>query len=381
MKAIQTGHKFSIYDDSMKLHNELPAQVYRVEFGQFQGFYLTKFSDIEVNEKVYGVHLSKVNKTLNAFKNFERNLGVILSGDKGIGKSLFSKVLAQEAIKQGYPLLIVNSYIPRIADFLNDIKQEVVVLFDEFDKTFPNKEGQAEMLTLFDGISQGKKLFCITCNELNMLNHYLVNRPGRFHYHYRFEYPTAEEIREYLHDKLAEIYYSEIEKVVGFSHKIKLNYDCLRAIAFELNSGLSFENAIADLNILRVDHEAFTLTLLLNDGTKLKVRNAHFDPFDEDELYYEFEDESGYDIFDVTFRPSDSKYIPEMGTTIIASDLKVELQRYIENARDAKDPDYDENKHGGYNPIYAELRRKYKDLKATALILQKRMGRNIHYSL
>ena len=38
---------------------------------------------------------------------------------------------------------------------------------------------------------------------------------------------------------------------MSFSRKIDLNYDCLRAIAFELNTGISFKEAILDLNIVR----------------------------------------------------------------------------------------------------------------------------------
>ena len=111
-----------------------------------------------------------------------------------------------KAIQNGYPLIIVNTYIPGIADFLSQIDQEIVVLLDEFDKTFNGgkdnsnnaKDPQTEMLTLFDGINSGKKMFIVTCNDLRGLNDYLVNRPGRFHYHFRFEYPQAEEIREYM---------------------------------------------------------------------------------------------------------------------------------------------------------------------------------------
>ena len=72
----------------------------------------------------------------------------------------------------------------------------------------------------------------------------MINRPGRFHYHFRFDYPTADEIEVYLRDKIDEKYYPEIKEVVNFSYKVKLNYDCLRAIAFELNSGEKFSEAI-----------------------------------------------------------------------------------------------------------------------------------------
>ena len=80
------------------------------------------------------------------------------------------------------------------------------------------------LLSLFDGTTGGKKLFIVTCNELYSLNSYIVNRPGRFHYHFRFDYPTPEDIREYLHDKLPEEQHGEIEKVVDFSRKTSLNY-------------------------------------------------------------------------------------------------------------------------------------------------------------
>ena len=63
------------------------------------------------------------------------------------------------------------------------------------------------MLTLFDGFSTGKKMFIVTCNSLYDLNDYLVNRPGRFLYHFRFDYPTAEEITQYLQDKLEESFF------------------------------------------------------------------------------------------------------------------------------------------------------------------------------
>ena len=55
----------------------------------------------------------------------------------------------------------------------------------------------------------GKKLFLITCNEIRKLNDYLINRLSRFHYHFRFDYPSYKEIWEYLHDKLEEKYYPE----------------------------------------------------------------------------------------------------------------------------------------------------------------------------
>ena len=90
MQVVHTGNTFKIYDNSLKTYNQLPPQTYLVNFNKMSGFYLSAFEDIVINEKIYGVHQTKVDKVLKTFDIFERNLGVILSGAKGIGKSLFS---------------------------------------------------------------------------------------------------------------------------------------------------------------------------------------------------------------------------------------------------------------------------------------------------
>ena len=282
MKIINTRNTYEIYDDTLQTFDKLPAQIYTVCFSKMQGFFLEKYNDIEINEKVYGVHTDKVNKVFKSFKLFDRNLGVILSGNKGIGKSLFAKMLAITSVKNNIPVVIVNDYIPGIASYLQSIEQEIMVLFDEFDKTFTSekdedgKTPQASMLTLFDGLSTGKKMFVITCNNVNKLNDYLVNRPGRFHYHFRFEYPNSDEISEYLKDKLNPSYYSAINDVIAFANKVDLNYDCLRAIAFELNTGIAFKEAIKDLNILNLEEETYKIILHYSNGYVAEYYYDHF---------------------------------------------------------------------------------------------------------
>ena len=288
MKIIETGTTYKVYGEDLVVLDNLPAQTYKVGCGQFTGFFLEKQHDLEIKEdKIYGVHEEKANKVLNRFDKSRKNLGVILSGDKGIGKSLFARLLAQKAIQNGIPVILVDDFIPGIDDFLNDIKNEVLVLFDEFDKTFAkskDKDPQSKMLSLFDGTSSGKKLFVVTCNNYRDLNEYLINRPGRFHFHFRFEYPTADEVKDYLRDKLDEKYHSEINKVALFSRKIKLNYDCLSAIALELNEGETFEDAIKDLNIINTSEREnrYNIKLFTEEGIIFTADNETLDLFSEE---------------------------------------------------------------------------------------------------
>lgn len=256
MHIVESGKRYRIFNSAITTYDQLPPKTYRVDYDpETRIFSLLEAHDFEIPEtKIYGQHLDKVKKVLNSMDKMNRNLGVILSGDKGIGKSLFSKCLGLKARKKGIPVILVNEYHEGIANFLEEIEQTVMILFDEYDKTFDEKKHncQAEMLSLFDGVSAGKKLFVITCNEIQSLSQYLINRPGRFHYHFRFLYPTADEIRDYMEDKLDKQYYDEIENVIAFSVRMNLNYDCLRSIAFELNNGLKFQEAINDLNIIRI---------------------------------------------------------------------------------------------------------------------------------
>lgn len=256
MHIVESGKRYRIFNNAITTYDQLPPKTYRVNYDpETRIFSLLEAHDFEIPEtKIYGQHLDKVKKVLNSMDKMNRNLGVILSGDKGIGKSLFSKCLGLKARKKGIPVILVNEYHEGIANFLEEIEQTVMILFDEYDKTFDEKKHncQAEMLSLFDGVSAGKKLFVITCNEIQSLSQYLINRPGRFHYHFRFLYPTADEIRDYMEDKLDKQYYDEIENVIAFSVRMNLNYDCLRSIAFELNNGLKFQEAINDLNIIRI---------------------------------------------------------------------------------------------------------------------------------
>ena len=256
MHIVESGKRYRIFNNAITTYDQLPPKTYRVDYDpETRIFSLLEAHDFEIPEtKIYGQHLDKVKKVLNSMDKVNRNLGVILSGDKGIGKSLFSKCLGLKARKKGIPVILVNEYHEGIANFLEEIEQTVMILFDEYDKTFDEKKHncQAEMLSLFDGVSAGKKLFVITCNEIQSLSQYLINRPGRFHYHFRFLYPTADEIRDYMEDKLDKQYYDEIENVIAFSVRMNLNYDCLRSIAFELNNGLKFQEAINDLNIIRI---------------------------------------------------------------------------------------------------------------------------------
>lgn len=328
MKAINSGNSFQIYDNSIKTFDALPAGTYTICFSKSRGFFLEQCENFSISEKIYGKHMEKMKKVFRTYEMKEnRNLGVILSGDKGIGKSLFAKLLCISGIAKGLPVIIVDSYVCGIASFINSIDQRCIILFDEFDKTFCGNlesqgtmnDPQTEMLTLFDGINTSEKLFVITCNEIKKLSKFLVNRPGRFHYHFRFDYPSSEEITEYLQDNIDEQYWSEIEEVVSFSGRVKLTYDCLRAIAFEINCGETFKSAIKDLNIINIEMQSYKVELQYSDGSTA-CRTLTFDAFANTKLEQNFDYNGEFSVINITFNPRHMQYNKDINEYYISQD-------------------------------------------------------------
>lgn len=362
MKIVNSGETYDIYGDSLCTYDQLPTLTYYVRFAERKGFFLERGHDMNVGEsKVYGVHMDKVHKVLRAFNMFERNLGVILSGDKGIGKSLFVRCLSVLAGLQNIPTIIVDTYYDGIASFLEGIEQEVLVVFDEFDKVFNKEEYQTKLLGLFDGISSGKKLFVITCNMYQRLNEYLLNRPGRFHYHLRFDYPNREEIKEYLMDKVEEQYHDQIPGVISFAHKIRLNYDCLRAIAFELNTGVNYKEALLDLNILNVGRSVkYEVNLLFENGV-VATDTIHIDDDDMDnECNAYLEDPvSKKNWVDVMFYFSDVVFGED------GDDMYIPIEKV----------------HISFDGRYEELTKAVENVPAKCLILKRISDKSIHYAL
>ncbi len=276
MNIIKTGEYYRVFDDGIQVGKRLEPATYEVVFIQNQGFFLKLAKVPDANDtKVYGRIRERIEKVMRSYLASTRNMGVILSGAKGIGKSLFARLISRRAIEEGLPVVMVNDYFDGLPQFLASIDQKCMVLFDEFDKNFFNPSRETEdhtsvqdsFLTLFDGVYASNKLFVITANSLGRLSEFLVNRPGRFRYHIRFSYPDEAEIRQFLADKLGPCAdEKQIEDVVKFSTIVPLSYDCLTAIAAELEMGESFESCLEILNIINVTGSHYYSGLVRFDG-------------------------------------------------------------------------------------------------------------------
>lgn len=314
MNIVNAGGTFRVYGEDVHTFTKLPIATYAVGFTKDSGFFLYPHLDLETKEDtVYGKHEARADKILKSFDKADRNFGVIFSGKKGTGKSLLARTLAEKGLSIGLPVIVVDIAIPGIANFLASIEQEVIIIFDEFEKVFKSTEQydpQVELLGLFDGVNNGKKLFVITCNETKSLNEFLVNRPGRFHYHFNITAPSTDEIIAYMHDKLGNGYEEEIEKLIKISAINELSYDVLRAIVFELKQGYTIEESLEDLNIEYDGDYRFDVKVTLSNGQNYSRYSQYIALQDKTYVYSEW------------FR-SHEKDSPPIGCSFSAKDIVI----------------------------------------------------------
>lgn len=127
MHIVESGKRYRIFNNAITTYDQLPPKTYRVDYDpETRIFSLLEAHDFEIPEtKIYGQHLDKVKKVLNSMDKMNRNLGVILSGDKGIGKSLFSKCLGLKARKKGYLLYWLMNIMRGLQTFLKKLSKQL----------------------------------------------------------------------------------------------------------------------------------------------------------------------------------------------------------------------------------------------------------------
>lgn len=215
---------------------KLPVGTYLVRASMERGFYLEEFPKFDVPETLYGNITKQAGRILNTFGDRPRTTGVLLSGEKGSGKTLLARLLSIKGLELGLPTIVVNS--PFTGDafntFLQSIEQPAILLFDEFEKVYDKDENQPKLLSLFDGLFTTQKLIILTANEVARVNPHFLNRPGRIYYCLDFKGLDREFIVEYGQDKLKNQKHLVSLGVIA-SMINPLSFDALQAIVEEAN--------------------------------------------------------------------------------------------------------------------------------------------------
>lgn len=233
---IKTNNTFNVADErALDIHKLLPVGNYVVNYNSMKDEYsLEGIDDFKLPTKVYGKSNGHCDRIIRSFNDRPGATGVLLSGEKGSGKTLLTKSLSIELKKQDVPTIVINS--PFCGDtfnkFIQTILQPCIILFDEFEKTY-GSDDQQKILTLLDGVFPTKKLFLLTIND-GYIDPHMRNRPGRIYYQITYKGIEEEFIREYCNDNLKNL--SHLDKFVQIAGCFSaFNFDMLKSVVEEMN--------------------------------------------------------------------------------------------------------------------------------------------------
>ena len=217
------------------VRDALPVGTYTVGADPEKGWYLKPITDFEITGKIYGNTVDRADRILNTFHERPNTTGVLLNGEKGSGKTMLAKMISQKAAAQGISTLVINT--PFCGDSFNTFIQEIdepcVIVFDEFEKVFDDKEQEAT-LTLLDGVYPTKKLFILTVNDKYRVSNHMRNRPGRIFYNIEYKGLDNSFIEEYCNDCLNQKEY--IQQIIRLTTMFdSFNFDMLKALVEEMN--------------------------------------------------------------------------------------------------------------------------------------------------
>lgn len=278
---IRNGNTYKVADSAaIDLHTHLPAGNYIIQSHPFEGLYLEQIDSFQPLGRVYGDTLKNADRIISTFLDRQgKSTGVMLTGEKGSGKTLLARTLSLKCAEQDIPTIVINSAWSgdQFNKLIQDIDQPCMVLFDEFEKVYDEDEQEA-ILTLMDGVYPMQKLFVLTCNDKWRVDRHMRNRPGRIYYMLDFRGLEETFIREYCADNLLPEYQHHIDNICTVASLFnEFNFDMLKALVEEINRyGDTPQEAVRLLNVkAEFDSGTYYDVKVVVNGQVMKVHHPY----------------------------------------------------------------------------------------------------------
>lgn len=286
-KWVKSANNFFIREVSQDVKG-LPIGVYKIQSLPTGELYLANTQEsFSFPYKVYGIENKFIDRVTKTYKNTTGNLGILLNGVKGTGKTVTAKQICN---KLQIPVIIVNDPYDNIPSFINNIQQEVIVFIDEYEKIYSDRDHS--VLTIMDGVLDNgyRRVFLLTTNNL-YINDNLLQRPGRIRYLKTYKDLSREVIEEIVDDKLI---HKELRNcTVNFISELDtITVDIVKAVVEEVNihgeDPVEFKDVF---NIQLIDNRVNLYSMTKTGDTELiyssaEVSHKTFGNFEDDYHYY-----------------------------------------------------------------------------------------------
>lgn len=194
-----SGSTYTQVSSGYSVEQSLPVGIYSI---CLTGYHLDRYADKFVFPyKMYGLQNEFIDHVIKTYHATEGNLGIMLTGTKGTGKTVTAKELAN---KLNLPIIIVKDmgdHNQSMIEFLSGIEGDCILFLDEFEKNF--SESDSTILQIMDGVynSKYRRVFLLTTNAMT-INENMVGRPSRIRYVKEFGNLDLKVVNEYLDDAL-----------------------------------------------------------------------------------------------------------------------------------------------------------------------------------
>ena len=246
-----------------KPENTVAPGIYDIEITEDDIRLHFRAAQYDVPNFIFGKKVRDSIETIYAtFTRRAQSMGAILSGKMGSGKTVTAEALCNRVIKNGGVVIQVNSPISaRVLELLRPAAGEnCVFYFQEFTVNYskydndPKKIEQGKMLEFFSSQSLAKSFFILTLNDTQGLNQFMLERPGRFLFHVKYQGIDTQTLNEILtHLKIEGLradwltmYVHQMGKKITVDQVIEI----IRATA-HCTTEAEFENTVTILNVAR----------------------------------------------------------------------------------------------------------------------------------
>lgn len=287
---LKAGSRIDITDTHLEALPKLKSDgVYQLCLDPRNGqYFLSEVQKFTLPKKLYG-NYDIIDRWKKSYEhNTEKNLGILLSGLKGSGKTLLAKKFCMD---MNLPTIVVNEGYSG-TEFINFLTNpalgKYILYIDEFEKIYPdryndNEKNPSDLLSIMDGTYDTNIIFLYTINKFN-ISEYLINRLNRIKYRIHYENLDESVIDEVIEDLLinkknkGSIY--SLFDLIGMC-----TYDLLINIIKEMN--LFNDNALAaakHLN-LKLEPQEYSINVYYNKQKIKYFDNIILYPEDEDRVY------------------------------------------------------------------------------------------------
>ena len=300
MNILNNNGKYHFFN-ALKIEEELENKNYLFNFDELGNCWLEDVESFKFPSKIYDVDSNLRNYIAKSYAANNRNLGVLLTGNKGQGKSHCAKLICKEL---NQPTILINKQIPadiNFVKFLNEIKQDHTLFVDEFEKLFnEEKDGnevngyhtQETFLSFMDGVltNEHKVLFLLTTNE--SVNQFFINRPSRIKFLQEYNELPEELFNLITDDRLKNLAFKEdLEENISL---VNLNIDLLISIIDDINLFNKPFSEFKDMynykfeqykyEVYKTDKGAETWDSMFNSSRKFKYSDRYIGNYNVDEM-------------------------------------------------------------------------------------------------